>query len=288
MEAFTNLWSGRSGLAKAYWGWGVLGGVLWGAGLAFVTPGSAIAMVAVLAFFAYAVAVHVGVWRAASQYEGAKVWARLAKAAVILTPACIVIGTMAAVIIPAMQQPQGQTQQAAMPMSKYQAPREDTNAALPSQPIIANFLPDSEASGQVDKASSYATETYTQRVHALRRSAESGSLPIVVTRQEVASDKRLGWWPAADVAAIEGSQTWWINGGIVWIHVSNRSAFKMDAVTFEYAPRQCNAPPSAGEGIYNVFLQSPVYPGSEALIQFSADNLSQTNNGCLTIVGILG
>lgn len=105
MEAISNLWNGRSGLAATYWGWGVLGSLLWGVALSLVKPGSAIAMLAVLVFFAYIMAVHVGIWRAASQYEGARVWAGLAKAAVILTPACLVLGVLAAVIIPAMSQP---------------------------------------------------------------------------------------------------------------------------------------------------------------------------------------
>ena len=105
MEAISNLWNGRSGLAKAYWGWGVLGSLVWGVALAFVKPGTAIAMLAVLSFFAYIVAVHVGIWRAAAQYEGAKVWAGLAKAAVLLTPACLIVGVLAAVIIPATNKP---------------------------------------------------------------------------------------------------------------------------------------------------------------------------------------
>lgn len=123
MEAITNLWNGRSGLAAAYWGWGVLGSLVWGVALAFVTPGSAIAMLAVLVFFAYIVAVHVGIWRAATQYEGARVWAGLAKAAVMLTPACIIVGVLAAVIIPATNKPQGQVSQPAPQRMTDPAPK---------------------------------------------------------------------------------------------------------------------------------------------------------------------
>lgn len=81
MEAFTNLWSGRSGLAKAYWGWGVLGSLVWGVALAFVTPGSVPAILAALAFTCYFAIVNTGIWRAASQYQGRAIWSSLAKLA---------------------------------------------------------------------------------------------------------------------------------------------------------------------------------------------------------------
>jgi len=84
MEAIANLWAGRAGLAKTYWGWGILGGVLWGIALSFVTPGSIPAILAVLALTAYYVVVNTGVWRAASQYKGLVVWAGLAKVAAAL------------------------------------------------------------------------------------------------------------------------------------------------------------------------------------------------------------
>ena len=106
MNTISDLWSGRSGLARTYWLWGVLSGIPWGIALSLVTPGSTPAILAVLALVVYYVIVHVGIWRAASEYEGARVWAILAKIAVAITPACLVIGTLAAVIIPAMHQPQ--------------------------------------------------------------------------------------------------------------------------------------------------------------------------------------
>lgn len=129
MNAIFNLWNGRSGLAKSYWLWGVLAGIPWGIALSLITPGSNPAIPAVLAFVAYYVIVHVGIWRAASQYQGIKAWAILAKIAVAITPASLVIGTLAAIIIPAGHQPFKQVQQpmpAAHPetslMSRYKKP----------------------------------------------------------------------------------------------------------------------------------------------------------------------
>lgn len=67
-------------------------------------PGSNLAVLVLLAFLVYYLIVHVGIWRSASGYEGNKAWAILAKIAVATTPACLVVGTLAAVIIPASNQ----------------------------------------------------------------------------------------------------------------------------------------------------------------------------------------
>lgn len=129
MNAISDLWNGRFGLAKTYWLWGVLSGIPWGLVLSLVTPGSTLAILGLLALVAYYVIVNVGIWRAASQYQGIKAWAILAKVAVAITPASLVIGTLAAIIIPAVHQPFRQVQQpmpAAHPetslMSGYKKP----------------------------------------------------------------------------------------------------------------------------------------------------------------------
>ena len=59
MNTISDLWSGRSGLARTYWLWGVLSGIPWGIELSLVTTGSAPAILAVLAFVVYYVMVHV-------------------------------------------------------------------------------------------------------------------------------------------------------------------------------------------------------------------------------------
>lgn len=111
MNAISNLWNGHSGLAKTYWLWGVLSGIPWGIALSLVTPGSHLAILALLASVVYYVIVYVGIWRAASQYQGFKVWAILAKVAVAIIPICLVIGILATIIIPAMHQLSKQGQQ---------------------------------------------------------------------------------------------------------------------------------------------------------------------------------
>ena len=103
MEIIGQVWSGQAGLARTYWLFGVIAGIAWGIPLSLVTPGSPLAMSVVGLFVAYTVIVNVGIWRAASQYEGPKVWAVLAKAAVAALPALLVVGTILAIVLPAIQ-----------------------------------------------------------------------------------------------------------------------------------------------------------------------------------------
>lgn len=81
MDTITKLWTGHAGLARTYWGWGILGGFLWGIAISFLTPGSLPAVLVMLAFTAYFTLVSTGTWRAATLYQGKAVWARLAKVA---------------------------------------------------------------------------------------------------------------------------------------------------------------------------------------------------------------
>ena len=81
-----------------YWGYGILGGALSGIPLAFVTPGSAPAIVAAFLCVGYALLVSVSIWRAAGKYQGPKIWSVLARVAVTLPVAGIAI----AIIVPVM------------------------------------------------------------------------------------------------------------------------------------------------------------------------------------------
>lgn len=98
----SDVWNGRAGLAKTYWLWGVLGNIPWAIALQFVTPGTELAIVTVLGFVAYVVMVNVGIWRAASQYQGLKLWAILAKIAVAILPATLIVVLIVAIGIPVM------------------------------------------------------------------------------------------------------------------------------------------------------------------------------------------
>lgn len=131
MNTISDLLSGRFGLARTYWLWGVLSGIPWGIVLSLVTPGSTPAILAVLALVVYYVIVHVGIWRAASQYQGAKVWAILAKIAVLITPVCLVLGTILAVALPAYQDQKKRSTITQNPLPKSSPQKFENSEILP-------------------------------------------------------------------------------------------------------------------------------------------------------------
>lgn len=83
---FSKLISGDYGLPKTYWLFGVLGNLMFivPIALAAATKSMPILVLALLASVVYSLIVAVGIWRAADKYLGQKVWAVLAKIAVIL------------------------------------------------------------------------------------------------------------------------------------------------------------------------------------------------------------
>lgn len=90
------IWSGRAGLAKIYWVYGILVGLfLWAPILTFLTPGSPTAIMTMAVLHAYQIIITVGIWRAASQYQGRAIWAILAKIAAAINFLVIAIITLA-------------------------------------------------------------------------------------------------------------------------------------------------------------------------------------------------
>jgi hypothetical protein len=92
------VFEGQAGLAKTYWVYGIFGALIWAVALSLLTPGSTPALIAVLAFCTYQLAVNLGVWRAASVYTGPTTWAMLAKLASALG-ILISVGVIAMVFI---------------------------------------------------------------------------------------------------------------------------------------------------------------------------------------------
>jgi hypothetical protein len=130
MGTLAEVWSGRAGLAKTYWGWGVAGSIGWAVIISGVKPGSAMAWVAATVFIAYFIAVNVGVWRAANQYLGQKVWAILAKLAVASFPIFLVLGTASTLVLTAKtQRPTQATSPSVAPVN--QAGEFDPSTARP-------------------------------------------------------------------------------------------------------------------------------------------------------------
>ena len=79
MENIEQIWEGRAGLARTYWGWGAASSIPWAIALSLVTQGSPAAIVLVLALAAYSFVLNIGIWRAANAYTGPVIWSALAK-----------------------------------------------------------------------------------------------------------------------------------------------------------------------------------------------------------------
>ena len=100
MGIIRQIWTGRAGLARTYWLYGVVVSFGIGFALTFVTPGSVSAKLMLLPLLAYFIILSVGIWRSASLYEGPKVWAVLAKMAVAAWPAILIVGTILGLVLP--------------------------------------------------------------------------------------------------------------------------------------------------------------------------------------------
>lgn len=143
MDIIENVWTGKAGLARTYWLYGVAAGFAWGVPFATVTPGSYLAMAIGALFVVYLIVVNVGIWRAASRYEGPKVWGILAKAAVAAFPALLVVGTLLAIVVPAAHKsPEGvgvtntPSAQPDWERGKFSPPASEIDAYLAAPPSI--------------------------------------------------------------------------------------------------------------------------------------------------------
>ncbi len=84
---FKKLSDGDFGLAKTYWLFGVLVGGIGGNIVVTVVAMSkslALIIIIMLALIVYSVLQMIGVWNASNRYTGSKIWAVLAKIAVVL------------------------------------------------------------------------------------------------------------------------------------------------------------------------------------------------------------
>jgi hypothetical protein len=80
---FKKLSNGDFGLAKTYWLYGVLVGIVSNILMLGATP--TMALLLVLVMIVYAAFQLTGVWNASNRYTGLKIWAILAKIAVVIS-----------------------------------------------------------------------------------------------------------------------------------------------------------------------------------------------------------
>lgn len=82
-----NLWRGNYALGKTYWLFGLLGGIALGLtvglGIAFTQSGF-LALSGMAALWAWQVFISVAIWRSAGKYTGPRIWAVLARLALVL------------------------------------------------------------------------------------------------------------------------------------------------------------------------------------------------------------
>lgn len=95
---FSKLINGDLGLAKTYWLYGVLVGLFVNLIAGAITSTSFL-IILVIIYTAYEIPVLIGIWRAAGKYQGLKVWAVLAKIAVILGAIMLTISFLAVLIL---------------------------------------------------------------------------------------------------------------------------------------------------------------------------------------------
>jgi hypothetical protein len=88
---FSKLAKGELGLAKTYWLYGVLVGIVVSIISNVITSIGGL-IILMLAHTAYSIPVLMGIWRASSKYQGLKVWAILAKVAVVFGVIMLVVG----------------------------------------------------------------------------------------------------------------------------------------------------------------------------------------------------
>ena len=80
---FGKLANGDFGLAKTYWFYGVLVGFIVSVVMKLIAS-IGLLVIVMLTHAAYGIPLIMGIWRAATKYEGSKIWAVLAKIAVVL------------------------------------------------------------------------------------------------------------------------------------------------------------------------------------------------------------
>lgn len=243
MNFFSNLWSGREGLAKTYWIWGIVACIPWGLALSIVKPGSTLAIVLLLAFVVYCVIVHVGIWRAAIRYEGAKLWAILAKIAVIITPAFLVIGTLLAIALPAYQD--SKNRKAVTAISPPKAQKEEYGFKIKSR------------------------AEYQETVIQYRERIKSGEIHVFDSTPTMYLKEGDKEWPAEEIPKI-GFMWWYENDHIYMVIQNNHPRIAIRKIALGANHGSCG---TTVQTTYPVDLNIDIQPAHFAVIRLSNDLL---------------
>lgn len=96
---FGKLANGDFGLAKTYWLYWVVVGIVVNI-ISNVVTSIGVLVILMLVYTAYAIPVIMGTWRAANKYQGSKIWAILAKIVIVLGTIILAVDFLAVIFLP--------------------------------------------------------------------------------------------------------------------------------------------------------------------------------------------
>lgn len=254
------LWTGRMGLFKTYWGFGVLAGIIWGIPLGLVNSNTSTAISLVLICFIYFFVVNVGIWRAAGMYTGPAIWAILARGAVLLP----IAGIVAAITLPTYQD--------------YK-----TRSALQTQKEAQinwrDFTPADDKPVKYRPSHEMQRDEWIRLVQKINNDVKSGNIP---STSLTAIGTHHNLIPGSDYEAslAEAKQVWWKDGSYFRIFIENPTGEMIRAMEFKYNESYCNQ--DVKSEFYIAEIETPIKPGGSSLIVMDSID-KNNNNGCLVI-----
>ena len=86
-KVIQDVWEGNIGLPITYWAYGILGGIVWAVCIKSIDPEPDGDLIKILYLLVgvYYIVVYTGIWRSSEKYTGNRMWAILAKFAVIIS-----------------------------------------------------------------------------------------------------------------------------------------------------------------------------------------------------------
>lgn len=128
--------------------------------------------------------------------------------------------------------------------------------------------------------------TYQSRVRELMAAAKDGRIPTILAApnpppQEIAP------WSQEQVNILEANQTWWMEGDVISLHLTNRTSTPLWFVELRYSPGSCSLQQDNSPR-YRINLSRPILPVSDAIVAIGRPVEVSGQQGCLTIVDAWG
>jgi hypothetical protein len=201
-----------------------------------------------------------------------------------------VVGILAAVVLPAYQD---YTKRGIVPIATEPPTKNWENGVISESPATAkpwelqykSATPSAaEPLDQGERVVIQETRpSFEVRAADLIGRIKSGALSLINAR--VAPYPRPNEYsiPKANVAKMEGAQTWWRTGDGLFIHIVNSSQFNVASIGIEHASSSCEN--SSNFSPYVLQLEYFIEPGQEAVVHFQSTPIGASKNlECLNIV----